>query len=343
MSKELALKDDKIAPSVRALQDAINQEVEKRTIVEKYIADNLKENVDYGTIKGSSRSGKEFESKPTLFKAGSERIASLLKVRPTFTKDTDVLDMLGREGVVAFVCHLINEKGKTVGEGRGACTLVEKPDPNVCIKIAEKRAQIDAIIRTAGISDRFTQDLDDMATKPMQQTGGYSNQSAQSASKPTLNPTGTTNSARNSPPHTEKQRKYLIKLWSELGYDGEKVLAWAKKKAEVEHTADITMDQMSKLIEQTLHHIDDVKREKGLLLTRGDLTEEQKKAVDEVEKPVFEEPIEVANPVLDSFLAGNEGKTDVEVEVEPLPKDEQEKLDRFDKLKKNLKSKGVVK
>jgi hypothetical protein len=53
-------------------------------------------------------------------------------------------------------------RGKNrVGEGRGAATLAESQNkPNSCIKKAEKRARMDAVL-SLGFSAYFTQDLDD--------------------------------------------------------------------------------------------------------------------------------------------------------------------------------------
>jgi hypothetical protein len=47
-----------------------------------------------------------------------------------------------------------------VGEGRGAAVLVKNNnDPNKTLKMAQKSAFIDAVLRASGLSDFFTQDL----------------------------------------------------------------------------------------------------------------------------------------------------------------------------------------
>lgn len=149
----------------KSLQDYIKHEQEIRDILTKYIKEELKAGVDFGTIKISSKSGKEYQSKPTLLKPGSEKFCAIMHLRPTFKKDDDTWEMSGRQnGVFCYVCSLVNEKGQIVGEGRGAADLKEKSNwtANNAIKIAQKRAQVDAVIRTGQLSDFFTQDIEDM-------------------------------------------------------------------------------------------------------------------------------------------------------------------------------------
>ena len=50
-----------------------------------------------------------------------------------------------------------------MGQGRGASTLEKNEgDPNKTIKMAQKSAYIDSTIRATGLSDLFSQDLEDM-------------------------------------------------------------------------------------------------------------------------------------------------------------------------------------
>lgn len=141
-------------------------EQEKRKVMTDYISKNMKAGQDYGSIKIEGRDGQVYESRNTLFKPGSEKFCSLFGLRPVFRADTETLGMLGnRPGVVAFVCELVTKNGTVVGEGRGVADINEKKNwsLNNAVKIAEKRAQIDAVLRTGGLSDFFTQDLDDEA------------------------------------------------------------------------------------------------------------------------------------------------------------------------------------
>lgn len=142
------------------LSVALTEEQSKRDLIKKYIQENLVSGTDFGKIKIGGR-----ESKDCLFKPGAEKVCSLLHLKPVFKIDNDVLPIVGPE-VIPYICELINRhSGEIEGEGRGSCSLKEKQgNANVAIKIAQKRAQIDAVLRVAALSDQFTQDLDDLGT-----------------------------------------------------------------------------------------------------------------------------------------------------------------------------------
>lgn len=146
-----------IAPS--DLAQIMATETERRALITGYIAKHMKEGVDYGTIKIGGR-----DSKPSLFKPGSEKFLSLFKLTATFKKDSETFEMAGSpNGLFCYVCEIKTSKGVVVGEGRGVAALSEKSwTINSCVKIAQKRAQVDAVLRMGALSDFFTQDLEDM-------------------------------------------------------------------------------------------------------------------------------------------------------------------------------------
>lgn len=144
------------------LASSVKTEAERRKVLENYIKSHLKRDVDYGVIPGA-RNGKR-----CLLKPGAEKFCSLLQLRAEFSPDEMTLRMLGGEGgVVAYICRLIHiPSGIMASEGRGACGLAERQgNPNTTVKIAEKRAQIDAVLRL-GFSDSFTQDIDEVVIMP---------------------------------------------------------------------------------------------------------------------------------------------------------------------------------
>lgn len=103
------------------------------------------------------------DKKKSLAKGGAEKIASIFQWNAIFEKDTESLEMLGAQpGLVAFKCT-IRKGTKFVGEGRGAATTKgNSGDANKTLKMAQKSAFIDAILRASGLSDFFTQDLEDL-------------------------------------------------------------------------------------------------------------------------------------------------------------------------------------
>jgi hypothetical protein len=130
---------------------------QQRALLTAYIRQHLQEGIDYYTIILGNK-----VAKPSLSKAGSEKFLSLFNLQARFHKDTATWEMLGRPaGVLCYVCVLSTKDGTVVGEGRGARDIAQDNDINKAIKMAQKSAQIDAILRIGALSDSFTQDLED--------------------------------------------------------------------------------------------------------------------------------------------------------------------------------------
>lgn len=147
--------------SAADLKKKLKNVTDKVNVIEQFIKENFIEGVDYAVAFAGA-------DKKTLTKAGSEKICLLFNVQAKFRKDDETLSMLGDvQGVIAFVCELIDRKtGSVVSEGRGACAMAEKGGKaNTAIKIAQKRAKVDAVLNMAGLSDRFTQDKGDDETE----------------------------------------------------------------------------------------------------------------------------------------------------------------------------------
>lgn len=182
--KEIVAKEKNVLMSADELKKQIEQEKEVRKVITDYIKSELKDGIDFGTITIKSRDGsREYTSKPTLFKPGAEKISSIMHLRATFTKDNDTWEMSGKvPGLFCYICHLINTKGEIVGEGRGAANVKEKAGwiENNAIKIAQKRAMVDSVIRTGQLSDVFTQDIEDM---PSISSGGSDNPPSEAQKK----------------------------------------------------------------------------------------------------------------------------------------------------------------
>lgn len=74
-------------------------------------------------------------------------------------------------------CRLCRrDSGEVIGTGVGSCSTMEskyirspRESENTVLKMAKKRAQVDAVLGTFGLSDRFTQDVED---KPKQTGSG---------------------------------------------------------------------------------------------------------------------------------------------------------------------------
>lgn len=151
-----------VAPSNQIIaQD--NQIVEKDFDIDGFLAKRKEFIVKVNDIMVKGADYHEIQGKKSLAKGGAEKIASIFGWQATFKKDVDVMDAFSEvKGLIAFTCNL-EKSGGTVGQGRGAASLAKNAgDPNKTIKMAQKSAFIDAVLRSSGLSDFFTQDLEDM-------------------------------------------------------------------------------------------------------------------------------------------------------------------------------------
>ena len=205
------------------LRKQMQRDIEMRKIVDEYIAANMVAGKDYGSIEVKKGSG--IMSKPSLLKPGSEKFCSLFKIRATFRRDEETVAMLGNTpGIIGYVCELVNSAGVVVGEGRGTA----KADPNgqdfdinKQVKIAQKRAQIDAVLRTGGLSDFFTQDMEDLPKGE----GGEA-------------------PAR---PASQKQKDFVVSLMQQCGF-APRQMAMVAAANGVPDAKNMTSDQASDLI-----------------------------------------------------------------------------------------------
>ncbi len=240
---ELAVSDMEhmtIAPA--QLRTRMALETERRKVITEYIKQNMKEGVDFGTITFETRTGKKVESKPTLFKPGSEKFCSLFSLQATFNKDFETCEMLGNQlGVVAFICTLKTKSGAIVGEGRGVADIREKQGwtANNCVKIAEKRAQIDAVLRSGGLSDFFTQDLEDQPDKTYKPDTKAPAQGYSASSGP----------RKVSQPQINFMNKLIGIAAKKTGKTVDELRAAVKKQAGIEHIADMPMATASQFID----------------------------------------------------------------------------------------------
>lgn len=139
----------------------VQQTMQKITQFQKVIQDTLHQNHDFGVIPGTN--------KPTLLKPGAEKLLMMMGLRSEFDIADSTRDF--KEGFFQYQVRCKLFKCETlVTEGLGACNTKEKKyinqDPftldNTILKMAKKRALVDAALLVGSLSDIFTQDLEDM-------------------------------------------------------------------------------------------------------------------------------------------------------------------------------------
>ncbi len=208
----------------------------RRSYFISQVLPKLKENQDYFIVRG----------RKSLAKGGSEKLASIYNLTASFEKDTDTIEMLGSpKGLVAFICNLKNRDGVVAGQGRGADMLDRNQgDPNKTIKMSQKSAYIDAVIRTTGLSDIFTQDIE--AVNPIASANQHSNEEQKGwveaivgEQQIDVRDAQTYNSTL-----TDRQRKYLISLITSRIVDEE------EREQRFEQMENLTKQEASEWIQQ---------------------------------------------------------------------------------------------
>lgn len=145
--QETALQGQNLRHQVAIVQDAM------RSV--------MIQGMHYGTVPGCG-------NKPVLLKPGAEVIALAFQFATEYIIDVKDFDNGNREYTIT--CKLIHRPtGGSVGCGIGSCSTLEKkfsrPNPadmwNTCLKMAKKRAFVDAILTCTAASDCFTQDIEE--------------------------------------------------------------------------------------------------------------------------------------------------------------------------------------
>ena len=142
---------------------AMSEARQRTKMLQKFIKDMMIADVDYGIIKGCS--------KPSLLKPGAEKLCEIFG----FSKQVEILNRIEDwdKGLFHYeVIVYLESKGTGVieAEGRGCCNSREKKFKNqdsfsivnTLLKMAKKRAQVEAVLSATRSSGLFTQDIEEM-------------------------------------------------------------------------------------------------------------------------------------------------------------------------------------
>ena len=125
------------------------------------IKNQLEDGLDYGIVPGTK--------KPVLFKSGALKIKMLYGLQDNYTiidKHKGLNQADAYEEYYTITCKLTTFKdGQEIAEGIGHTSTLEKgkknTPANTLLKMAKKRALVDAVISIAALSKIFTQDKDE--------------------------------------------------------------------------------------------------------------------------------------------------------------------------------------
>lgn len=127
------------------------------------VQQTLKQNHDFGVVPGTS--------KPSLLKPGAEKILMLMGLASEYEIIERVQDY-DKSFFAYTVRCILTKNGQIITQGLGHCNSREQKYTNdrqdtymlgnTCLKMAKKRAQVDATLTVAALSEVFTQDMEDM-------------------------------------------------------------------------------------------------------------------------------------------------------------------------------------
>jgi len=199
---------------VEMFTQALDRREINRKALLKWIESNLQHGVDYGQIHvvgkdkcQYAKNGRQQDcpnkyhwSKPSLWKPGAEKICGMMGIIPRFPNLDEYEKAVLQGGdikVIILKCELHTPSGFIAAEGSGARRVdQDNGDINKSLKMAEKSAHIDATLRIVGLSEIFTQDLEDMLKDKDEITPGANNVNRNPRSNPSERDSG--NGARDS-------------------------------------------------------------------------------------------------------------------------------------------------
>jgi hypothetical protein len=167
-NQELALIEDKVERSgMPAL--TIAEAKQRWDTIREFVSQIMIEGEDFGVIPGT-------RTKPTLLKPGAEKLCAFFGLAP----DIDVSQRIEQWEAPEFFayevkCSLRGADGRLRGSGIGSCSSRESQYnkrrnladvANTILKMAKKRAMVDAVLSTTGASQFYSQDVEDSHPVP---------------------------------------------------------------------------------------------------------------------------------------------------------------------------------
>lgn len=165
MSNEMMVQEVNPMMIIEGLKiDRVQDSMNKIQQFQKVVQSALSADHDYGSAFPGS-------NKPSLLKPGAEKILMLLGLASEYEIIEKIQDY--EDGFFAYTVRCVLTKaGQVITEGLGHCNSKEKKYDsdkqdkymlgNTCLKMAKKRAQVDAALTVGSLSNIFTQDLEDM-------------------------------------------------------------------------------------------------------------------------------------------------------------------------------------
>jgi hypothetical protein len=140
-----------VQPDINYIKKGIDVLAEKRKVFTELIFPTLVPEQDYWVTD---------DGRKVLSKGGAERLAEIYSITALFIADKESLAFFGNSsGTIAYRC-ILRREGRIIGEGRGSASTKDHDESiNSTIKVAQKSAFVDGILRVTGMSFLFSQDF----------------------------------------------------------------------------------------------------------------------------------------------------------------------------------------
>jgi hypothetical protein len=176
-------------------------------------------------------------------------------------KSDEALDLIGGPG---FAPGKIDGKWEICSIGE----KVEHDNPadyyNTCLKVAKKRAHVDAILTATAASDIFTQDVEDMSEVMPGAPTTQQTETQTTTAKPPMTPPQEKKGIKDpEAPASDAQIKAISTMWGKLGLEDSMKYAYCSETAGltevIKSTKDLTKAQASAVIERLNKDIEEKK------------------------------------------------------------------------------------
>lgn len=218
---------------------SLEQAKERITMLQSFIKEMMVEGVDYGLLPKTD--------KRCLFKSGAEKLCDIFG----FSKKIEIVSRIEdfEKGIFHYEVKaiLVNKRnGDIEAEGVGSCNNMEKKYKsqdaysiaNTILKMAKKRAFVDAVLSATRSSDLFTQDIEDEVVRDK------SNQQNQPSSQNNCN-----QSNEKIQVASKKQISYIFTLLSQYRIPVENARQMMISKYNVSESNKLNKNQASEFIE----------------------------------------------------------------------------------------------
>lgn len=208
-------------------------------LMQKFIKEMMVPGVDFGQIPGCP--------KPTLLKSGAEKLCDIFG----FSRQVEILNRITdwEKGIFEYEVKVIltnKRTGLIEAEGLGSCNTMEKKYigqdaysvAGTILKMAKKRALVDAVLTATRSSDIFTQDVEDMPANTHKVV---------TASKPVVQPPATSAKLV-----SDKQLTMIASLINKIRMPEDTVQQLLLDKYQVIDKRDLNTKQASGLIKYLL-------------------------------------------------------------------------------------------